>query len=33
MDIQDLSASLRNIQHSGVCFNPEERVQLEMGLQ
>ena len=33
MDIQDLSASLRNIQHSGVCFNPEERVQLEMALQ
>ena len=33
MDIQDLSASLRNIQHSGVCFNPEERVQLEMGMQ
>lgn len=25
MDIQDLSASLRNLQHHGVCFNPEER--------
>lgn len=33
MDIQDLSASLRNLQHHGVCFNPEERLQLEMALQ
>ena len=33
MDIQDLSASLKNLQHNGVCFNPEERLQLEMALQ
>jgi radial spoke head protein 9 len=33
MDIQDLAASLRFLQHHGVCFNPEERFQLEMALQ
>ena len=32
MDIQDIAASLRNIQHNGVCFNPEERLQLELSL-
>jgi radial spoke head protein 9 len=26
MDIQDLSASLKNLQHNGVCFNPDERL-------
>jgi radial spoke head protein 9 len=33
MDILDLSASLRNLQHHGVCLNPDERLQLETALQ
>jgi len=33
MDILDLSVSLKHILHNGVCFNLEERLQLEIGLQ
>lgn len=32
MDIQDLTASLMHLQHNGVCFNPDERLQLEIAL-
>ena len=33
MDILDLDASLKVLTHNGVCFNVEERLQLQMGLQ
>jgi len=32
MDILDLQAGLKNVQHNGVCINVEERLQLDMGL-
>lgn len=33
MDIEDLTASLSILTHNGVCFNIEERFQLEVALQ
>lgn len=33
MDIEDLTASLIVLTHNGVCFNIEERFQLEVALQ
>ena len=33
MDIEDLSTSLQVCYHNGVCFNVEERFQLELALQ
>ena len=32
MDILDLTSSMRNVAHNGHCFNLEEQLQLEMGI-
>jgi len=32
MDIEDLSNSLQICYHNGVCFNVEERFQIELAL-